>query len=388
MNNKTLLRGLLLLAISAAALSAPHPASAQLTRTDSSAVLLATAEDFANRGADDIAEALYRHILEHYPETDAAEAARTRLEVVTDRQSQNGGEVEIKVWSATYGLLHGGVLVPMAAGSTEPEAVGAGLLLGGPAGFLLGFKLTESRPYSPGQARALTWGGTWGTIQGAMFADLADLGESEYDNASSEATAGSMIVGGALGVAGGAILSRREIAAGTGTSAMLGSLWGLWFGAASSVLMDIDDGDGLIGMMMLTGNAGLIGGAIAGSRVPISRGRARLISLGGLLGGFAGLGVVLMGTPDSEKVVIGIPLVTSIAGLALGTVVTRGRDWADRSDDVRAAATLTPPGTLVNWSEGNWALSTPLPTPALQPTPQNGGRDGLTWKVPLLRVRF
>ena len=261
------------------------------------------------------------------------------------------------------------------------------MLLGGPAGFLVGHKLAGSRPISPGQARAITWGGTWGTIQGAMVAEALDLGDDMYGNTSSEALGGAMIVGGALGIVGGAIAARRPITPGTGTSAMLGSLWGTWFGAASSVLMDIE-GDGILATMMLAGNAGLIGGAIAGSRVPISRGRSRLISVGGLIGGFGGVGVALIGDVDSEKVAIGIPLVTSIAGLALGAVATRNRDWDDGSDDAEAATSLPAPGSLLNWSDGNWAFSTPLPTPLLEPSLRNEGHDGLVWKVPLLKVRF
>lgn len=387
MNTSNPLRGLLLLALSAAALSAANPASAQLTRADTAAALLAVAEDFENGGADDIAEALYRHIVERFPATTAAVIAQTRLEAVTDQSSRTGGEVEMKVWSTIYGLYNGGALLPMALGSTEPEAVGFGLLLGGPAGFLVGHKLAGSRPISPGQARAITWGGTWGTIQGAMVAEALDLGDDMYGNTSSEALGGAMIVGGALGIVGGAIAARRPITPGTGTSAMLGSLWGTWFGAASSVLMDIE-GDGILATMMLAGNAGLIGGAIAGSRVPISRGRSRLISVGGLIGGFGGVGVTLIGDVDSDKVAIGIPLVTSIAGLALGAVATRNGDWDDGSDDAEAAASLPAPGSLLSRSDGNWAFSTPLPTPLLEPSLRNEGHDGLVWKVPLLKVRF
>ena len=379
MNAPTLHRGLLVLALSATALSAPRPASAQLTHADSAAVLLAAAEDFANRGADDIAGALYRHILERFPGTAAAETARTRLDGATDQRSRTGGEVEIKVWSTIYGLYNGGVLMPLAFNADEAEAIGAGLLIGGPVGFLIGHQLTRARSYSPGQARAVTWGASWGTIQGALFATMFDV--------DAEVAARLMLAGGAAGLAAGSLIARREIPAGTGTSAMLGSLWGLWYGVASSVLVELEF-QGTGAAMMLAGNAGLIVGAVAGSRVPLSRGRARLISLGGVLGGFAGAGMVLIGQPDSEKVAIGIPMVMSMAGLAVGALATRGGDWADRSDDVRSAASLSAPGSLLNWSEGDWALSTPLPIPAREATPVNGGRDGLIWKVPLLKVRF
>lgn len=387
MKASTLRRGLLLPALSAAALSAPHPASAQITRADSAAVLLAAAEDFANRGADDIANALYRHILERFPGTAAAETARTRLEDATGRQSRAGGEVELKVWSTIYGLYNGGALIPMALGSTRPETVGAGLLLGGPAGFLIGLKLTQMRPYSAGQARAITWGATWGMFQGLQWADLLNLGEDRYGSLSNEAIATSMIIGGAVGIVGGAIAARRDITPGTATSAMLGSVWGTWFGVASSIIM-YSDGNGSVATMMLAGNAGLIGGALAGSRVPLSSGRIRLISVGGLIGTFAGVGGVLIGQPDSEKVMVGIPLLTGIAGLALGAAATRNRDWTDTSEDAGAAASLPAPGSLLNWSDGNWAFSTPLPIPVPAPTTGNDGRDKTVWKVPLLSVRF
>ena len=395
MNTQALLRGLLLLALFAAALSAPRPASAQLTRADSAAVLLSAAEDFANRGADDIAEALYRHILERFPGTVAAETARTRLEVVTGRQSQAGGEVELKVWSSLYGLWQG-VAIPLAASADDAEVYGLGLLVGGPAGFLIGRAMARSRPRSLGQARAITWGGTWGAIQGGGWALALDLGTAERgydgrvygDDESTEAAIGAMIVGGAAGIAGGLAMARREITPGAATSAMLGSLWGTWFGYSTAFLMNVE-GDGLTASAMLVGNAGLVAGALAGSRMPLSRGRARLISVGGLVGAFGGLGIVLIGQPDGDKTIMATILASSIAGLALGAAGTRDdRGESDPSENLEAAASLTPPGALLNWSDGDWALSTPLPTPALEPTGRNDGRDGLVWKVPLLKVRF
>ena len=392
MNYPTLLRGLLLLALSAAALSAPRPASAQLTRADSAAVLLAAAEDFANRGADDVAEALYGHILERFPGTVAAETARTLLEVVTGRQSQAGGEVELKVWSSLYGLWQG-VAIPLAASADDAEVYGLGLLVGGPAGFLIGRAMARSRPRSLGQARAITWGGTWGAIQGGGWALALDLGTAERgyrvygDDESTEAAIGAMIVGGAAGIAGGLAMARREITPGAATSAMLGSLWGTWFGYSTAFLMNVE-GDGLTASAMLVGNAGLVAGALAGSRMPLSRGRARLISVGGLVGAFGGLGINLIAQPESDKTIMATILAGSIAGLALGAAGTRDdRGETDPSEDLEAAA-LPVPGSLLNWSDGNWAFSTPLPTPALEPTGRNDGRDGLVWKVPLLKVRF
>ena len=394
MNTSILLRGLLLLALSAAALSAPNPASAQLTRADTAAALLAVAEDFENGDANDIAEALYRHILERFSGTAAAETARTRLEDVTGRQSRAGGEVELKVWTSLYGLWQG-VAIPLALDVDDSEPYGLGLLVGGPAGFLLGRELARSRPRSLGQARAITWGGTWGAIQGWGWARALDFGDAQRgydgriygDDESMEATFASMIVGGALGIGGGLALARREITPGTATSAMLGSLWGTWFGFSTAFLADVE-GDGLTAAAMIVGNVGLALGAQAG-RIPLSRARARLISVGGLVGAFGGLGVSLIAQPESDKTVVATILAGSVAGLLVGAAGTRGdRGESDPSEDLEAAASLPAPGSLLNWSDGDWAFSTPLPTPVLEPTSRSAGRDALVWKVPLLKVRF
>ena len=143
--------------------------------------------------------------------------------------------------------------MPTALGSEGPEAYGLGLLVGGPAGFLAGTALANSRPVSLGQARAITWGGTWGTLQGLGWANALDLGGGErliegdiliHDDQTLEATMAAAIAGGALGIAGGLLAARREVTPGTSTSAMLGSLWGAWFGLASASLMDVDENTG------------------------------------------------------------------------------------------------------------------------------------------------
>lgn len=394
MNASTLLRSLLFLAVTAAALPAPRPASAQLTRADTAAALLAVAEDFENGGADDVAEALYRHVVERFQGTAAAETARARLELVTGRQSRAGGEVELKVWSALYGLWQG-VAIPLAMDVDDPEPYGLGLLVGGPAGFLAGRALARSRPRSLGQARAITWGGTWGAIQGWGWARALDFGSDEYayngrrygDDESTQAAVASMIVGGAAGIAGGLVLARREITPGTATSAMLASLWGTWFGFSTAYLADVE-GDGLTAAAMIAGNVGLAFGSQAG-RIPISRGRARLISVGGLIGAFGGLGLNLLVQPDDDKTVMAIVLASSIAGLVAGAAGTRDdRGETDPSEDLEAAASMPAPGSLLNWSDGDWAFSTPLPTPLLEPSLRSEGHGGLVWKVPLLKVRF
>ena len=405
MCSTTILNRACLIAVLAGGLgtAAPlQPASAQVTRADSAAVLLAAAGDFEQRGEMDAAETLYRYIADRFNGTPAAETARGWLDAASAAQSLGGGETELKVWSTTYGIWLG-IAVPAALSADDPEPYGVGLLLGAPGGFFGGRALAQSRPLSLGQARAITWGGTWGALQGMALANAADFGGGERiiegdividEEADAEAVLGTMIIGSAVGIGGGMLAARQEIRPGTATSAMLGSLWGSWFGLASSILADLDDDPTWV-TTMLTGNAGLAAGALAGSRLPLSRSRARLISVGGLIGGVGGLGLVLIADVDDEDTAIGVTLAGSVAGLVLGGVLTRGHDAEeDMSGNEQAAVALPAMGALVNWSDGDWSLSAPLPSPSLDPALRYRGRygaaarDGLVWKVPLLNVRF
>ena len=339
------------IALLAAAALAPRPASAQVTRADSAAVLLAAATEFESRGERDVAEALYRHIRARFPGTPAAESVLARLEATTAAQSRAGGETELKVWSTLYGIWLG-VAVPAALDADGPEAYGVGLLLGGPGGFFGGRALARSRPLSLGQTRAITWGGTWGAWQGMGWAHALDLGGGErlyddiveHEQQSIQAVFASMIAGSAVGILGGTLAARREIMPGTSTSAMLGSMWGAWFGFASSILADLDE-DPAWATTMLAGNAGLVGGAVAGSRWRLSRSRARMISIAGVIGGVGGLGTVLITQPNDDDLEIGIPLAGSIVGLAIGGVLTRG-DTGEGDASENAATALPMPGAL------------------------------------------
>lgn len=372
----TLTRRLPVAVLVAACVGAASPLAAQPTRADSAAVLLATATAFEAEGERDVAAALYRHIVQRFPGTPAAEGVMARL----DGRVTGGGETELRVWATTYGLWMG-VAIPLALESEDAEAYGAGLLLGGPAGYLAAHRFGRSRPVSPGQARAISWGGTWGAIQGAGWAAVA----LDPDDDEIEARIWSMIAGGAIGTVGGVLASRHEITPGTATAATAGSLWGLWLGVATSVLADAGE-DPTIAVGMVTGNVGLVAGALAGNRLPLSRGRARLISLGGIIGGFAGLGSALIAEVDDDQRAIAFPLVGSIAGLIAGAALTRGADVED--DPYGPDASSFGAGALVNWTEGALSLSTPLPIPWRDPVARVEGRSRLAWKVPLLNVRF
>ncbi len=358
--------------------SVPRPAAAQPAAADSAAVLLSVARAFESRGEDEVARALFRHIVESFPGTPAARELADRVARIV----RGGGETELAVWSTTHGLWLG-VAVPWALNAGDSWHYGLGMILGGPAGYLGGRAYAGARPVSPGQARAIGWGGTWGTLQGLGWANALELGASDGDR--DQARVAAMVGGGAAGILVGALAARREIRSGTATAANLGSLWGAWLGFAGSFLLEADE-EARWASAMGVGNAGLVGGALVARRASLSRSRARLVSLGGLIGGFAGLGAAMIAGTGNDRVLVGLPAAGSVLGLATGVALTRDRDAGPRAEPAAEAAGAPPGGALLNWTNGNLALSLPLPSPAWKWTRPGGA--GTPWAVPLFNARF
>ena len=361
---------LLLLLLLGGALTRPPTVAAQVSPADSAAVLLQAAQAFEADERWEVAEALYRFIVERFGTTPAAMEARSRL-TITQREGVVGsGRVELQVWSTLYGLWLG-VAVPGAFGAEDSEPYGLGLLLGGPVGFLGGRALAKRLTLTEGQARAITLGGTWGTWQGLGLRAMLDIGEKEVCNTdfsgeefcyeegdTSQESFAAMILGGLAGIAAGAAISRRPISPGVATTVNLGSLWGTWFGVATGVLMDQEE-DGLLAMTLLGGNAGLLSMAVMAPRWKVTRNRARLVSIAGVIGGLGGAGIDLLTQPESEKVAIGIPLVTSLIGLGVGIASTR-------DDDAGVASAAGDwDGSLVRLQDGQWSVGAPVPVPVM-----------------------
>ena len=370
------------------AASRPSPARAQVTAADSAAILLETALTFETRDRWDVAEALYRLVLERYASSTAAAVARERLAAATAQIAYGSGTVEAQVWMTLYGAWLG-VAVPGAFGADSPEAYGVGLLLGGPSGFLAGRTLARALDLTEGQARAITLGGTWGTWQGFGWREVFDFGVDETcqpdpfgdggevcyeDEDSSEEAFTAMIAGGLAGITAGALLAGRDITPGTGTVVNFGALWGTWFGVAVGTLAGLR-GDDLLAATLAGGDAGLVTTALLAPGWNVSRSRARLVSISGVLGGIAGAGLDLIVQPDDEKVTIGIPLAGSVLGLGVGILATRNDDPTRLGalDDDGA-------GALLRLDGGRLALGMPVPVPTLIPS---DGPAGTRWRPAL-----
>lgn len=385
-----LLSGLLLLS--------PAPAEAQVTRADSAAVLLRAARDLQDEGRTGAAEALFHYITERFGDTWAGIQAMDALQSLPPEGGGRSSQVELMVWATTYGAWLG-VAVPAALGADNSEAYGAGLLVGGPLGFLGGRAMARSRSLSEGQTRAITFGSLWGTWMGFGVMEVLDWGEKsevcyDWGCESGERDGAdvfkSFVVGGLAGTATGAILARRPISRGVATASTLAAMWGTWFGVAGGVLVDLE-GDGLLTSTLIGGNAALLAAAKWASARDISRNRARLISIAGVIGGLVGGGLDLLVQPEEGKVAIGIPLAGSIIGLAVGAGLTSDRNGAGEAMEVGAgeSGSQSPVGSLLRLQGGRLSLGMPSPFPTLVPVEDVRGfsyRPALG--VTLFRGRF
>lgn len=364
-----------------------QPVQAQ-SRADSAAVLLDTARRFEQERRAEVASALYSLILQRYGDTPAAAAVRARSRegrVILDRS----GRTELLVWGTTYGLWLG-VAVPVMLDADGPEAYGIGLLAGGPAGFFAARAYTGQREITSGQARAITWGGTYGTWHGIALVELLDLGQDidrvcppgepcydvEYSDNTQELVAGA-VVGGLAGIATGALLARKPISAGTAATVSLSSVWGTGYGATLAYLLDAES-DGVLLAAMLGGNAALVGSAFGQRSWQLTESRARLISLAGIVGALAGLGVDLVATIDDDKVAVLIPTLGATAGLMFGVLATRRHGSSDGGNG-------DADGALLEVRDGRMGLGAPVPVPFAM---QDGNRTVPSVYLPVFSARF
>jgi hypothetical protein len=377
---------------------APASSLAQVTRADSAAILMHAAESFRAQGRWDVAQALFQYLGERFGDTAAGARALAALRAVpAAERSAGSSQVELQVWSTLYGAWLG-VAIPAALGADDPGPYGAGLLLGTPAGFFAGRALARSRALGEGQVRAITFGSLWGTWQGFGWLEVADWGQREVcdldvcwvEDPDGEDVMKALVLGGLAGVGVGSYLARKHIPSGTATTVTFGGLWGTWFGVAGGVLAGLEDDD-ILAEILLAGNAGLLATAALAPRWNLTRERARLISIAGVVGGLGGAGLDLIMQPDDEKVAIAIPLLGSLAGLGLGAVWTRERreEGTANSGPDASPAPVEPSAALVSLRDGAWRMDVPVLYPSMVEVEGPRGpvrRPGLG--ITLLTARF
>jgi hypothetical protein len=261
----------------------------------------------------------------------------------------------------------------------EPVPYGVALIAGPLVGLSGSLNLTRESELSDGQASLITLGGTWGIWQAVGAATLADAGDKP--------TVGASMAGGAIGLAlASSIVSRRDISPGDATLINFGGAWGTWFAICGAMVVrerDKDNRNFILSRAMIGGNAGLLTMAAWSTKLSMSRARARLINIGGIIGTLYGLGAsILLEIEPEARTFWGFMGLGGMVGLTAGAYFTRNYDTQ--------ASYFTESGVgLLNLEpvEKKWNLS--FPTITVSPI---GGRDAripdIELRASLVRVRF
>jgi len=359
-------RTAVLLAITIGTASTASPLQAQVTRADSAAVLLDAAQAFRARGDTRVADEILRMILRRFPDTPSAELARGRSEETSRELEAGRGKTGFVVWNTLYGSFLG-LAVPAAFGADEPEAFGAGLLVGAPLGFFASKAYANSRDLTAGQSGLISFATFWGTWQGFGWRDVLDIGTTQNpcqgipggvcgESTSDTAPWTAGVIGGLTGLGAGLYLARHDISSGTSSLIFNASLWGTWYGTALGILTDLEDDD-LLTAILLGGNAGILASIPAAKAWNPSTNKVRLVSIAGVAGGVAGLGLDLLFNVDGDKAAVGIPTATATIGLVAGALL-----YKDRDRGIETASSNFQNSLLSLGEKPRWGV--PLPMPA------------------------
>src|SRR5690606_13219853 len=142
----------------------------------------------------------------------------------------------------------------------------------------------------------------------------------------------------------------------------LGSLWGTGYGAALAYLADVED-DGLLWAAMIGGDAALVATAIGQRRWQLSESRARLISIAGLAGGLAGVGIDLLARVGDAKVAVLLPTLGATAGVLFGAIATRSDTQLVPGGDSGPGPDAPRDGALLHLRDGSLDVGAPALTP-------------------------
>ena len=261
----------------------------------------------------------------------------------------------------------------------EPVPYGVALIAGPLVGLSGSLSLTRESELSDGQASLITLGGTWGIWQAVGAATLADAGDKP--------TVGSSMAGGAIGLAlASSIVSRRDISPGDATLINFGGAWGTWFAICGAMIVrerDKDNRNFILSRAMIGGNAGLLTMAAWSTKLSMSRARARLINIGGIIGTLYGLGAsILLEIDPEDRTFWGFMGLGGMVGLTAGAYFTRDYDTQTSYFTESGVGVLN-----LEPAEKQWNLS----VPAITVSPMSGGDShipDIELRASVVRVQF
>jgi hypothetical protein len=233
---------------------------------------------------------------------------------------------ELVFFQTLHGIALGAEVCAMAGcDSSQPWVLS--MMLGGGAGFATSWHFSR-HGVTPGLSRALTDGVLWGAANGIGLALATDATDHSY--ATGAFLASGQLAG--LGLAG-LLYAELEPSAGQVSLTMSGGLWSLAvFGQLIGAFDPHYDPQTWAALLMGTGNAGVLAGALLAHSVPMTTSRVLLIDAGGLLGTLSGLGLAVLAQGDDVHAAATLVpgLLGTLTGLGVAYYLTQ--DWDSAGD--------------------------------------------------------
>jgi hypothetical protein len=270
-------------------------------------------------------------LVEYFPETVAARQARALRDSLVAAPTpppglDQNGRVSVVVFSTLYGTWLG-VAIPVIANADDPKTFVASMMAGSAAGLVISLNATENAAISDGRASLINFGGWFGTWQGIAWGNAIGVDTGE------DIVAGS-VIGGLTGMTAAILLTNnKEIRRGYATTVNFGGIWGSWFALCGAMIADVQESETAWGIVGTGGVAGVATTAIAARNTRMSRGRARLINIAGVVGTVFGLGIAVLAEVDDDPAIFAIMGAGSVAGLLAGRSATKNYDSTLRLDD-------------------------------------------------------
>ncbi len=234
------------------------------------------------------------------------------------RRFDQRGRAETVGFGVLYGAWAGLAASILADDDDDEKTLAAGMMLGAPVALVTSLAATRDREITRGQASLLRLGGYFGTWQGLGLALLSD---DDTENSLVAASLAGGLAGIGLAAAAGSAYDPS-----TGQAALVnyGALWGTWLTFAGTQVIDMDDGDNVLGTTLVGGVAGLAGGALLASKKDMPEGRANLINLGGIAGTVMASGLLVLLEPDEGQTAMAVVMAGGVLGLIAAARRTEG----------------------------------------------------------------
>lgn len=263
----------------------------------------------------------------------SAEEAKNFQQKVTERIKQKKSEVILDqrgrttliIATMTLSLGYYGWAVPVAFDVDDRKLAVAIYMLTSGAGFYIPLSVTSKIPVTDAAATLSLYGGTRGIVHGIFLARLFSKEPS-----GKEIIASGMLVSIVELLAGFKIANKLNISAGTAETIGVGGDFGLGLGLGAAhlaIFFENDNDQAVAGSVLLGSAVGLLGGKLLSNHQPYTRGNSRVLSTAGLLGAYIPLAVVDISGTKNEKAYTAASMLGTVVGLGPGHNLVRGKDF-------------------------------------------------------------